>query len=375
MAGLGLALGGVQLLPLYELVSQSFREGSADLRQVLDWAWPARQLVTFVLPDAFGNPTHHAYFDIWQRAWVPVTQNALGDPMSVIDWGKKNYVEAGNYLGITTLLLAALALISLVTARRAGAATQPERPAAGEEPVSPQRAPSRRFYIALFGVLALLSLLFAFGTPLYAVLFYLVPGYGQLHSAFRWVFPYTLSMALLAGFGLDLILRFRSDPAVRRPARLLALLAAAGGAVALLVVALSAVLPAPFVALGQRLLESSDLAQVRGFADGRMAWSYEAAGIARFGIVALLSGAALSWLLRIPRPGGARGRLAAAVPALARSSRSCSGICTPWAAASTRRPIAVCSSTRRRWWHGSVTGWTAASRGASPRWTGRARSC
>ena len=51
----------------------------------------------------------------------------------------------------------------------------------------------------------MLSLLFAFGTPLYAVLYYLLPGYSQLHSAFRWVFPYTLSMAVLAGYGLDVV--------------------------------------------------------------------------------------------------------------------------------------------------------------------------
>ena len=68
MVALGLALGAVQLIPLYELVSQSFREGSASLQQVRDWAWPSRQIITFLLPDFFGNPTAHTYFDIWQRA-------------------------------------------------------------------------------------------------------------------------------------------------------------------------------------------------------------------------------------------------------------------------------------------------------------------
>ena len=66
-------------------------------------------------------------------------------------------------------------------------------------------APQKRAGLALFVVLAVLSLLFAFGTPLYAVLYYLLPGYSQLHSAFRWVFPYTLSMAVLAGYGLDAV--------------------------------------------------------------------------------------------------------------------------------------------------------------------------
>src|SRR5512132_3014233 len=66
MAAAGLALGAVQLVPLYELVSQSFREGSASLQQVVGWAWPKKQILTFVLPDVFGNPTHHSYFDIWR---------------------------------------------------------------------------------------------------------------------------------------------------------------------------------------------------------------------------------------------------------------------------------------------------------------------
>ena len=65
MVGLGLALGAVQLAPMYELATGNFRQGSTTLDQVRGWAWPVRQLITFLLPDAFGNPTHHAYFDIW----------------------------------------------------------------------------------------------------------------------------------------------------------------------------------------------------------------------------------------------------------------------------------------------------------------------
>jgi O-antigen/teichoic acid export membrane protein len=45
------------------------------------------------------------------------------------------------------------------------------------------------------------------------------------------------------------------------------------------------------------LLAWSDLARERGFADGAMAWSYQAAGLARFGGVALLSGISLLLVL------------------------------------------------------------------------------
>ena len=111
MIGLGLGLSAIQLIPLFELARQSFREGSATLQQVRDWAWPSRQIITFFLPDFFGNPTHHAYFDIWQRVWTPVTKNALGQPLNSIDWGVKNYVEGGNYVGLMTMALAAVAAL------------------------------------------------------------------------------------------------------------------------------------------------------------------------------------------------------------------------------------------------------------------------
>ena len=201
MGILGMALGAVQLVPLVELVRQSFREGSASLQQVRDWAWPSRQIITFLLPDFFGNPTAHSYFDIWQRAWVPVTQNALGEPLNTIDWGVKNYVEGGNYLGLLTWLLAGVAVLAgIARSKVTGGRSKVEGPQVAESASISQTTGSG---VWLFVVLAVLSLLFAFGTPLYALLYYLLPGYSQLHSAFRWVFPFTLSMALLAGYGLD----------------------------------------------------------------------------------------------------------------------------------------------------------------------------
>jgi hypothetical protein len=80
MAVLGVALGAVQLLPLVELLPLNFREGSASLAQVREWAWPSRHVLTFALPNIFGNPSHHQWFDIWARAWIPATLNALGEP-------------------------------------------------------------------------------------------------------------------------------------------------------------------------------------------------------------------------------------------------------------------------------------------------------
>ena len=200
---LGLAAGAVQLLPLYELVQQNFREGSASYRQVIDWAWPDRHVLTFLLPDIFGNPSHHRWFDLWELRWQPATVNWLGESRNTIFWGIKNYVEGGNYVGVSTWLLAALAVCAPLTRMvfRSGDKQSDSSYAANLQ----LRVPT-----LIFASLALVSLLYAFGTPLYALLFYGLPGWDQLHSPFRWVFPFTLAMALLGGIGLEQALSFRS---------------------------------------------------------------------------------------------------------------------------------------------------------------------
>ena len=115
-------------------------------------------------------------------------------------------------------------------------------------------------------------------------------------------------MAILGGIGLEQALSLRT-PGSAQPffafgrIRLscstaivaLSFLSAAAGIAALLVVAASYFLPAPFVNLAQRVVEGSDLAQA-AFADGRMFWGYQSVGLARFGIAAAVSGLLL-WLL------------------------------------------------------------------------------
>jgi O-antigen/teichoic acid export membrane protein len=327
MAGLGVALGGVQLLPLLELLPLNFRDGSATLAQVVGWAWPVRHVLTFVLPDVFGNPTHHAWFDIWQRQWVPATVNALGEPVDTIFWGIKNYVEGANYLGLLTWLLAAVSLGYAARNFRSHPKQHPSLtqlhpllspPQGGENRDREEKgsAPSpswgglgwgggageldaslvRPWIIWFCAGLALLSLLFAFGTPLYALLYYGLPGWNQLHSPFRWVFPFTLAMALLAAVGLHLLPQAGTRFS-RGLARTLAAASLLAGIAALGVVGLSLVQPDFFRGVGDRLLASSDLARM-AFADGGMVWSYQAMNLARFGLWALVAG---GWLWLAPQ--------------------------------------------------------------------------
>ncbi len=256
-------------------------------------------MLTFPLPNIFGNPSHHRWFDLWDFQWKLAQTNALGETNHTIFWGIKNYVEGGNYLGIVTWVLALLGLIVGTRNARRGAPNQEETTAQQRVQTSAFRAVHAWFFAGL----ALVSLLFAFGTPLYALLYYGVPGWNQLHSPFRWVFPFTFSMIVLAAGGLDGLLGAakltsgdRQLSIVNlRAARALAFLTGLAGLAALTLVAASYFMPARFIAVGQRLVDGSDLAQM-AFADGRMFWSYQAANLTHFGLAAL-AGAVLLWAL------------------------------------------------------------------------------
>jgi O-antigen/teichoic acid export membrane protein len=191
MVILGLGLGAVQFIPLYAVARLNFRQGSVPYSQVVSWAFPPRRLIAFLVPDFFGNPSHHSYLDVITGRTVHLTLNAYGQlnpngPHST-NWGIKNYVEGGSYLGLLPLLLVAMAAISRL-----------------------RRDTTLRSHVWLYTILIAFSLAFIFGTPLYAILFYAFPGVNQLHSPFRWVFPYTFSVAVLAGIGADHLARTRT---------------------------------------------------------------------------------------------------------------------------------------------------------------------
>jgi hypothetical protein len=69
---LGLLLGAIQLFPLLEAASNNFRVDTASLTEVREWGYPVRRIITLLIPNFFGNPTHHAYFDWFTQDWTPV---------------------------------------------------------------------------------------------------------------------------------------------------------------------------------------------------------------------------------------------------------------------------------------------------------------
>jgi O-antigen/teichoic acid export membrane protein len=180
MVIIGLMLGAIQLVPLYELGQTNFRQEAASFDEVRGWAFPTRRVLTLVLPNFYGNPAHHNYRDAFSGDIVSLETNYLGQPKTNTEWGLKNYVEGGVYLGILPLFLALLG------------------------GVAGWRSDKRRRWQTLFFVLlALASVAFIFGTPLYALLYYGLPFINQLHTPFRWVFPLSLCVATLVGFGAD----------------------------------------------------------------------------------------------------------------------------------------------------------------------------
>lgn len=279
IVALGFALAAIQLVPLYELVRLNFREGSVTYDQVAGWALPIRQIVTFLIPDFFGNPTSHAYFDIYERAWNLA-------PNGTIFWGIKNYVEAGAYVGILALVLAAIAVAGAIRNSKFVNRNSPAQVSMTDY------EPRMTNYVALCAVLSLLSLLFAFGTPLYAILFYGLPGYGQLHTAFRWILPWTLSVAFLAGAGAQFLPSLIEPRKRMRWAIHLAWLLVIIGLVTLSLLALSLLIPEPFLNFANAFVNESDLAKPI-FENGTVFWSYQFRNLAVVGLATLGAGLVL----------------------------------------------------------------------------------
>jgi len=102
------------------------------------------------------------------------------------------YAEWLTYAGAAVLLLAVLAIVRA-------------RPQSG-----------------FWGIVALASLLLSRGdqTPLYGLLSAIVPGFNMLRVPPRWLFVFGLALALLAGWGLDALLREEMPAKIMRRMRL-----------------------------------------------------------------------------------------------------------------------------------------------------------
>ncbi len=318
MVALGIGIGAVQFIPLFEAASNNFRSSGTTLDQVLDWAHPFRDLIQFVLPNFYGNPSHHTIYNVFTGEPVTLTVNALGEARTHTEWGIKNYVEGALYVGILPL---ALAIFALFTGRVWHGRNKFRNPLQGDDVGAHRDAPvkgevkTHRGIKTTFAILAAFSLTVMFGLPTYAILYYTLPGIDQLHSPFRWVFGLTLSVAALAGFGADTLnptpvpspnsgrgekQRAKSLPTIvgRDLGRGLAWLLIITGALTLIGAVGSYLLYDQITAgIVERVFNNMALA-TSGFPDARLFYSYQAVNLAIFGVVTLASGIAVWWLRR-----------------------------------------------------------------------------
>ncbi len=278
VAVIGVLLGAAQLVPLYELVSQNWREGSASLEEVRGYAWSPRQAATLLVPDLLGNPARHTFYNLTSHQTEPiVTQQPIDDQGNTIsldhvawfkgtgDW--KNYVEGAGYLGILPLILAAMAAVRVWWVPQA----------------RHLRGPT-----AFALLLSILSILFIFGTPLYALLFYILPGWSQLHTPFRWIFPLSICVSLLAGIGAHILLLEQ-----HRLARRIACLPLATGLIGLAVLSVVYSSPDGWVNQAAKVLDRSQLTQWAFGGSAALFLSYQWQNFLHLGVALIGSGIAL----------------------------------------------------------------------------------
>jgi hypothetical protein len=217
----GAALAAIQLLPTAEFVANSQRAGTltdATFAYELSF-WPWR-LITLLAPDFFGHPARGGY------------------------WAYGTYWEEAGYVGLLPLLLAVAGVAAWwgrrqLAGRRGARGREGERKdaLAGRARAGQVRADQGRGTVPFFVVLCLVSILLALGehTPLYPLLFRLVPGMGWFQAPARLMVGYALGVAVLAGIGASV---FRLTPRTRSLLRVVLVVglgvAMAGGAARLI---------------------------------------------------------------------------------------------------------------------------------------------
>ena len=146
------AVSAIQILPTYELTGLSRRaDGLSYIEASADSLSPLQFIINFILPNYFGYYGKLKY------------------------WGISFPSEMASYIGIMPLALAIYALIKS----------------------------KNKQYLCFFWFMAIIALIFAMGkyTPIYKLFFEF--GFNRFRSPARFVYIFNLSIAVLAGFGVN----------------------------------------------------------------------------------------------------------------------------------------------------------------------------
>jgi O-antigen/teichoic acid export membrane protein len=278
LVGLGFGVGAVQFIPAVEAANNSFRteRETTTFERVRSFALPERHLAAFLIPDIFGNPSHHSYYDVFEGETVQIRDEHLTQTDANPDFvkedtafGIKNYVEGGVYMGILPLVLAAIGLFGGLS--QWWASKQINAPP----------------YRLIFGTLAVITLLFMFGTPFYAILYYGLPGVNQLHTPFRWIWPFSICIAVFAAFGTHYLVKNRFPHAIARLGMSMLL----GGVGMLAALAVTILQFESFRGIIERAYTAFNAADV--FVDVAGFYSYTVRNLALFALMVMLAGVVL----------------------------------------------------------------------------------
>lgn len=147
---IGFCISAVQLLPSLDLYRFIFRR-DVSYEDVIINAIPIIRAISFFIPDFFGNP------------------------VECVEWGPGiNYIEHCGYVGLLPLMMFFVVLFS-----------------------------KKNRYSLFFIGITIFSLLLIFGSPLYKLLYYLIPGIKSFMAPARMLFLYTFAISILTAFGLN----------------------------------------------------------------------------------------------------------------------------------------------------------------------------
>ncbi len=170
---MAVALSAIQLVPTYELRQLSQRDGTHAVFNPSDGHMPPMYLTQLV-----------ASWWYWHTPEMAASRESLKHPF-LLSAGDTNPVEAHLYVGLIPLLL----MTSLLS--------------------SPVRRFVRTSNWKTWGILAVAGILYAFGW--FVPLFKHLPGFGFFIGPGRYTIITTLGFAIIAGLGLDGLLRRRSS--------------------------------------------------------------------------------------------------------------------------------------------------------------------
>ncbi len=152
--GVGVGIAALRLIPLLEFTQLSCR-AAPDYNFVASWSFPPQNLITYLIPEFFGDIIHVPY------------------------WGEYNLWEMCGYVGVLPLILSLIAVVY-----------------------------KRNRYTIFFACLALFALVIscAGNTPLLRFLYYFLPGFSKFRGHSKFLVLFIFSVVMLCAYGLSWLL-------------------------------------------------------------------------------------------------------------------------------------------------------------------------